>query len=44
MEAVLDAIDISTVATAIGLLAVAIVGIAMTLKGPDVAKRVVRKI
>jgi hypothetical protein len=43
-DAVLDAVDLAGVATKIGALAVLIVGIALVFKGPDLAKRIIRKV
>jgi hypothetical protein len=40
----LTSIDLSTVAVAIAAIALIIVGIALTMKGPDVSKRVIRKV
>ena len=42
--AVLDSIDLSGVATKVGALAIVIVGIALVFKGPDIAKRIIRKV
>ncbi len=43
-DAVLDAVDLSGVSTKIAALAVIVVGIALVFKGPDIAKRVIRKV
>ena len=40
----LDAVDIGGVATAVAAVGLLIVGVALTFKGPDVAKRVIRKV
>lgn len=40
----LESIDLVTVAAAIGVIALVIVGIALAMKGPDVSKRVIRKV
>lgn len=40
----LDAVDISGVAAAVAAAGLLIVGVALTFKGPDVAKRVIRKV
>lgn len=40
----LDAVDLSGVATKVGAAALVIVAIALVFKGPDLAKRVVRKV
>lgn len=40
----IESVDLSTVATAVAAVALLIVGIALTFKGPDVAKRVIRKV
>lgn len=40
----LTAVDLSTVATAVAAIALIIVAVALTFKGPDVAKRVIRKV
>jgi len=41
---VLDSIDITGISAALGVIALAIVGIALVFKGPDLGKRVIRKI
>ena len=43
-SAVLDSVDLSGVATKVGALAIVIVGIALVFKGPDIAKRIIRKV
>lgn len=43
MEAIFGAIDFGTVATTVGTAGVAIVGIAMVMKGISLAKRAVNK-
>lgn len=40
----LTAVDLSGVATAVGAVALIIVAIALVFKGPDIAKRVIRKV
>ena len=40
----LSAVDLSGVATAVGAVALVIVAIALVFKGPDIAKRVIRKV
>ena len=44
VDASLDAVDLSGVATKVGAAALLIVGIALVFKGPDLAKRVIRKV
>ena len=44
ITAALDAVDLSGVATAVGAVALVIVAIALVFKGPDIAKRVIRKV
>jgi hypothetical protein len=44
IEDALAAVDLSGVVTVIAAAALVIVAIAMTFKGPDVAKRVIRKV
>jgi hypothetical protein len=41
---VLDSVSLTGVAAAIAALALLIVAIALTMKGPDVAKRIIRKV
>ena len=41
---VLNSISITGIAAAVGVLALGIVAIALTFKGPDLGKRVIRKI
>lgn len=41
---VLNSIDITGIGAAVAVLALAIVAIALTFKGPDLGKRVIRKI
>ena len=43
-DAALDAVDLSGISTKVGAAALLIVGIALVFKGPDLAKRVVRKV
>lgn len=40
----IESIDLTTVAAAIAAVCLIVVAIALTLKGPDVAKRVIRKV
>lgn len=40
----LAAVDLSGVATAVGAIALVIVAVALIFKGPDIAKRVIRKV
>lgn len=40
----LTAVDLSGVATAVGAIALIVVAIALVFKGPDIAKRVIRKV
>jgi uncharacterized membrane protein len=44
ITAALAAVDLSGIATAIGALALVIIAIALVFKGPDIAKRVIRKV
>ena len=44
ITAALTAVDLSGVATAVGAVALIIVAIALVFKGPDIAKRVIRKV
>ena len=44
ITAALDAVDLSTVGTVVGAAALVIVAIALVFKGPDLAKRVIRKV
>lgn len=44
ITAALAAVDLSGVATAVGAVALIIVAIALVFKGPDIAKRVIRKV
>lgn len=44
ITAALSAVDLSGVATAVGAVALVIVAIALVFKGPDIAKRVIRKV
>jgi hypothetical protein len=44
ITAALDAVDLSTVVTAVGAAALVVVAIALVFKGPDVAKRVIKKV
>lgn len=44
ITAALGAVDLSGVATAVGAVALVIVAIALVFKGPDIAKRVIRKV
>lgn len=43
MQAIFDAVDFATVATWVGTLGVAIIGITMAFKGIDLGKRGVKK-
>lgn len=40
----LESVDMTAVAAAVGVIALLIIAIALTFKGPDVAKRVIRKV
>lgn len=40
----LTAVDLSGVATAVGAIALIVVAISLVFKGPDIAKRVIRKV
>lgn len=42
--AMLESVDLTTVAAAIAVIGLIVVAIALTMKGPDVAKRVIRKV
>lgn len=44
VDAALDAVDLSGVAVKVGAAALVIVAIALVFKGPDLAKRVIRKV
>ncbi|WP_213360900.1 hypothetical protein [Brachymonas denitrificans] len=44
LDTVFGAIDLSGLETKVGALAVAIVGIALVMKGPDIAKRIISKV
>lgn len=44
ISTVLGAVSLGTIATTVAALALVIVAIALTFKGPDVAKRVIRKV
>lgn len=44
ITAAIAAVDLSGVATAIGALALVVVAIALVFKGPDIAKRVIKKV
>ena len=44
ITAALTAVDLSGVATAVGAIALIIVAIALVFKGPDIAKRVIKKV
>lgn len=44
ISTVLSAVSISTVATTIAALALVLVAIKLTFKGPDVAARIIRKV
>jgi hypothetical protein len=44
IAATLDAVDLAGIVTKVGAAALVIVGIALAFKGPDVAKRVVKKV
>lgn len=41
---ILASVDLTTVASAIAAIALIVVAIALTFKGPDVAKRVIKKV
>nr|WP_315230988.1 hypothetical protein [uncultured Albidiferax sp.] len=43
-DAILDAVDLSGIATKIGALALVVVTVALIFKGPDLAKRIIRKV
>jgi len=43
IDALFEEVDLSGVALKIAALSVVIVGIAMTLKGPDIVKRIIKK-
>ena len=40
----LAAVDLAGVSTAVGAICLVVVGIALIFKGPDIAKRVIRKV
>lgn len=40
----MDAVDLTGVATKVGAAALAIVAVALVFKGPDLAKRIIRKV
>lgn len=40
----LDAVDLSGIATKVGAAGLAIIAVALVFKGPDLAKRVIRKV
>ena len=44
ITAALTAVDLTGVATAVGAIALIIVAIALVFKGPDIAKRVIKKV
>ena len=44
IDAALDSVDLTGVTVKVGAAALLIVGIALVFKGPDLAKRVVRKV
>lgn len=44
MDAIFAAVDLSTVATSVGVMGVAIIGITMAFKAIDLGKRGVRKV
>lgn len=44
IDAALDSVDLTGVSVKVGAAALLIVGIALVFKGPDLAKRVVRKV
>lgn len=44
MQEIFAAVDLTTVATAVGVIGVAVIGIAMAFKGIDLGKRGVRKV
>lgn len=44
IEAAVDAVDLSGLATKVGAAALLIVGIALVFKGPAIAKRIIRSV
>lgn len=44
IDDVFDAVDLAGIATKVGALALVIVAIALVFKGPDLAKRIIRKV
>lgn len=44
ITAALDAVDLSGVGVKVGAAALLIIGVALMFKGPDLAKRVIRKV
>ncbi len=44
ISSALDAVDLSGVATKVGAAALIVVAVALVFKGPDIAKRVIRKV
>lgn len=43
-DTIIDSVDLSGVSAKVVALAVIVVGIALVFKGPDIAKRVIRKV
>lgn len=44
IDSILDAVDLSGITTKVVAMGLLIVGIALVFKGPDLAKRVIRKV
>lgn len=44
IDSILDAVDLSGISTKVVAMGLLIVGIALVFKGPDLAKRVIRKV
>lgn len=44
IDSILDAVDLSGISTKVIAMGLLIVGIALVFKGPDLAKRVIRKV
>lgn len=44
IDDIFDAVDLAGISTKVGALALVIVGIALVFKGPDLAKRIIRKV
>ena len=40
----LNAVDLSAVAAAVAVISLLVIAVALTFKGPDIAKRVIRKV